>query len=170
LSGAAAIDGTGNAAANTISGNNAANSLSGLGGSDQLLGQGGNDTLDGGAGNDALNGGLGTDAITTGSGSDRVLFNTALGGDNVDQVFDFSVVSDTFQLDNAVFTALAVGALPAAAFVIGAAAADADDRIIYDSTTGALSYDADGVDGAAQTQFAQVTPGLALTSADFTVV
>src|SRR5262249_43470055 len=131
---------------------------------------GGDDTLIGGAGSDVLNGGLGADILSTGAGADKVLFNTTLGAGNVDQVLDFSVASDTFQLDNAVFAALAVGALPAAAFVIGAEAVDAGDRIIYDSATGALSYDADGLNGQAQVQFAQLATGLALTSADFVVV
>ena len=169
LTGAAA-NGTGNATNNSIIGNDADNTLVGLGGSDQVLGQGGADSLDGGIGNDLLNGGAGADTISTGAGSDRVVFNSALGAGNVDQIFDFSPTSDTFLLDDAVFSALAPGVLPAAAFVIGAVAADADDRIIYDSATGALSYDADGLGGAAQTQFAALGTGLALTNSDFVVI
>ena len=52
--------------------------------------------------------------------------------------------TDRIALDDAVFTGLGLGALNANAFVIGTAAADADDRIVYDSATGALSFDADG--------------------------
>ena len=60
LLGADAVDGTGNAAANTITGNSAANRLSGGDGSDTLRGCAGDDTLDGGAGVDT--------AAFTGSG------------------------------------------------------------------------------------------------------
>jgi Ca2+-binding RTX toxin-like protein len=53
------------------------------------------------------------------------------------------------------------------AFQLGTAAADADDRIIYDSATGKLFYDADGNAAGAQVLFAQVTAGTALTDVDF---
>jgi serralysin len=65
---------------------------------------------------------------------------------------------------------LANGVLAASAFHIGAAAADALDRIIYNSTTGALSFDADGVGGAAAVQFADLSANLAMTNGDFFVV
>jgi len=71
-----------------------------------------------------------------------------------------------------VFTQVgAVGALTAAAFATGTAAADADDRIIYNSANGALYYDADGSNAAsAQIQFATLTTGLSVTSADFLII
>jgi Ca2+-binding RTX toxin-like protein len=55
-------------------------------------------------------------------------------------------------------------------FRIGAAAQDADDRIIYDDTTGAVFFDADGTGAAAAIQFAIVDPGLALTNSQFIVI
>ena len=65
-------------------------------------------------------------------------------------------------LDNDVFTTLAgLGTLKANAFWqrsgSGAAntlAHDADDRIVFNTTTKGLYYDADGVGGAASIQFA----------------
>jgi len=54
--------------------------------------------------------------------------------------------------------------------VIGAAAQDANDRIIYNNATGALLYDSDGVGGIAAIQFATLSTGLALTNLDFFVV
>jgi Ca2+-binding RTX toxin-like protein len=39
-------------------------------------------------------------------------------------------------------------------FTLGTAAADANDRIVYDQTTGNLLYDADGTGATAAVQFA----------------
>jgi Ca2+-binding RTX toxin-like protein len=52
----------------------------------------------------------------------------------------------------------------------GFSAADADDRIIYNSTSGALWYDGDGTGAASAVYFAQLSTGLALTEADFLVI
>lgn len=153
LTGTANIWGTGNTLANTIIGNS------------------GDNRLNGGAGNDKLNGGLGADMLIGGSGADVFIFDSALGGGNIDRITDFSVVDDTIWLENAIFTALgATGTLAAGAFRIGAAAADADDRIIYNSASGALLYDADGNGAGAAIQFATLSAGLALTNADFLVI
>ena len=67
LLGAAAIDGAGNTAANTILGNNGSNRLFGLGGNDTLNGGRGHDTLDGGFGNDRMIGGAGNDTFVVNS-------------------------------------------------------------------------------------------------------
>ena len=75
LTGAAAIDGTGNNLANTILGNNAINTLNGDNGNDSLAGFGGNDVLNGDVGNDTLNGGAGDDAMTGGAGNDIYIVN-----------------------------------------------------------------------------------------------
>ena len=78
-------------------------------------------------------------------GADTFAFTTALGGGNVDMLADFVAADDTIALDDAVFAGIgAPGALNANAFVVGSAAADADDRIIYNQATGQLFYDADG--------------------------
>jgi Ca2+-binding RTX toxin-like protein len=121
-------------------------------------------------GANALDGKGGIDLLTGFAGADTFRFTTALGAGNIDQVSDFQAGVDKIALENAVFTGLAAGALPAGAFVVGAAAADADDRIIYNNATGALLFDADGTGAGAAVQFA-VLQGLPVISAsDFTVI
>jgi Ca2+-binding RTX toxin-like protein len=171
LSGTGNINGAGNALRNSIAGNSGNNAINGAGGDDWLYGQAGNDALTGGAGNDRLAGGPGLDTLTGGPGGDHFLFNTALNGStNVDRIVDFSVPEDVILLDNAIFTRLTqTGVLSAAAFFAGPAAHDADDRIIYNPSTGALFYDSDGSGAAAPVKFATLAHNLMLTHADFGV-
>jgi len=142
-SGTSALNLTGNETAQTIQGNNGANILNGREGADTLQGFG---------------------------GSDSFLFNTTLGATNIDRIVDFNVAADTIRLENAVFTGLSAGTLGAAAFFAGAAAHDSSDRILYNAASGALSFDKDGLGGAAAVRFATVGTGLALTNADFLIV
>jgi Ca2+-binding RTX toxin-like protein len=163
LTGTGAINGTGNALANVINGNGAANKLSGAAGNDVLRGAGGNDTLIGGSGNDTLDGG---------AGADQFLFNTTPNATtNHDNILAYSVADDTIALDQTIFTGLpTLGTLDASAFYAGTSAHDADDRIIYNSATGNIYYDADGNGSGAQVLFAHVTAGTGLTNADFLIV
>ena len=144
--------------------------VNGDSGANVLNGGAGNDTVNGGSGNDWLNGGLGNDMLTGGSGYDTFLFNAPLNAANADRVTDFYAPRDTFQLDDAVFSALTTGTLARGAFYEGAAAHDASDRIIYDSTTGALIYDSNGNADGGATQFATLNTGLNLARWDFVVV
>ncbi|RWE70260.1 family 16 glycosylhydrolase [Mesorhizobium sp.] len=138
--GTTAINLTGNGLAQTIQGNAGANVINGGGGADKLSGFGGNDTF---------------------------VFNSALGNGNVDRITDFN--KDKIHLDDTVFAGLKLGGLSSDAFFAGRAAHDSSDHIIYNSSTGALSYDSDGTGGAAQTQFATLSPGLSLTAGAFFV-
>ncbi len=170
LTGGASITGYGNILNNTVTGNAAHNSLYGFDGADTLSGAGGDDILFGGNGADILDGAAGNDTLIGGADADTFVFSTGPGAGNVDAIVGFSVADDTIRLDASAFPALNAGApLEAAAFRIGAAAADADDRILYDSATGQLFYDADGNGAGAQVLFATMAAGLALTNADFIV-
>ncbi|KAI1690578.1 leukotoxin [Ditylenchus destructor] len=140
---------------------------------DKLFGNDGANTLMGGNDGDQLWGGGGMDLLIGGAGQDRFYFDSALNAAaNVDKIDDMKLGQDTIWLDRQIFNALPTGALNASAFHMGGAAADASDRIIYDSTTGALSYDADGVGGVAAVRFATLDPldvTQALNHTDFMV-
>jgi len=129
-------------------------------------------TLIGNAGINVLNGGGGADTITGGSGADFFDFTTALGGSNVDRLTDFTS-ADTIRLENAIFTGLVgTGVLSAAQFVANTTgvAANANQHIIYETDTGNLYYDSNGNGAGGSVLFAQLNPGLSLTSADFVII
>jgi Ca2+-binding RTX toxin-like protein len=130
------------------------------------------DTLNGSTGNDTLNGGAGNDSLIGGSGRDEFIFDSALGPTNVDGISGYSATDDTIRLDDAVFVGIgAAGTLAASAFTTGAAATTADHRIIYNSGTGALFYDADGFGAGAAVQFATLT-GVSgvITNTEFLII
>jgi serralysin len=146
LEGTANVNANGNAAANAIRGNDGDNTLSG---------------------------GLGSDTLTGGTGNDVFAFNTAPNNiNNRDTITDFLAggTADVVSLDNAVFTALADGALSSANFRLGPSAGDANDYLIYNQTSGVLSYDADGNGAGAAVQVAVFSNRVALTADDFFVV
>ena len=173
-----------------ITGNTLANRLSGFVGNDTIFGAGGNDVIDGGLGLDVLNGGTGNDTIVGGDGVDRLFgtqgndvlaggagadlffFNTALSSTtNRDVITDFNLVGDVIALENAIFTGLTVtGGLAAAVFKnLNLGPVDANDRILYNDTTGALLYDADGSGAGVAIVFATLLGSPTITAADFLV-
>jgi len=126
----------------------------GTAGANTLTGNGGIDLMFGGAGADTLNGGLGNDKLNGGAGKDVFIFNTATAN-NVDTIVDFTTGSDKIQLSKSIFTDAGVtGNLSTDAFWSAATAHDASDRVIYNSATGALYYDADGNGSVAAVQIA----------------
>lgn len=139
---------------------------------DTLWGSATDNRISGGAGDDTIHGRAGNDVLDGGAGHDTFVFDTALGVTNVDTIQSFNVADDTINLENTgIFSALtAIGALSAGAFNTGAAATEADDRIVYDTATGALYYDADGNGAGAAVRFATLTGVVGtLSAADFFV-
>jgi Ca2+-binding RTX toxin-like protein len=166
----------------TIYGGTGNDRLYGDSGNDKLYGQGGNDTIYGGAGNDWIDGGLGNDTLSGGSGQDTFVFNSKLGTAttdrkvNFDTIKDFNVKADSIWLDNAVFKKLGSGSLSKPAqlnedfFTIGTRAKDSNDYVIYNKSTGVLSYDADGSGSGKAVEFAQLKKGLSMTYKDFFII
>ena len=164
LTGLLAIDTDGNAANNVLTGNGAANLLAGFAG---------NDTLKGGGGNDILIGGDGNDTLVGGAGADTFVFDTAPGSTNRDAITDFVHGQDHMQFDLAAFAGVgSTGALDPAQFHSGAGMTTAtqdDDRFIYNTTNGALYYDADGTGASEAIQVATLTNHAPINSTDILI-
>ena len=129
-------------------------------------------SVTGNAGANRLDGKGGTDVLTGNAGSDTFVLSSAIGVANIDTITDYTVADDQIELSHTIFTALTPGGtLAAIAFAANAtgAATTSDQRIIYNTATGALMYDADGVGAGAAVQIATLSTGLAMTAAEFTV-
>lgn len=142
----------GNASDNVLRGNSDLNVLSG---------GIGNDLLDGGRGNDTLSGGLGLDTF---------VFSSNLSKNNIDTITDFVHGEDKIQLNTAIFKKLLGDTDLSDNFVTDGIAHDSNDYLLYNSTTGALYYDADGSGKGAAVQFATLTGAPILDATDFTLV
>lgn len=127
-------------------------------GFNRLRGLGGDDRLDGRAGDDMLVGGKGSDILIGGLGADTFGFSDIATG--IDTIVDLRASQgDTIELSRSAFRGMSNGLLKADQFYAAAGATeahDASDRIVYDTSTGALYFDADGVGGQAAVQFAVV--------------
>ncbi len=139
-----------------ITGNAAAQNISARAGADTLWGAGGIDTLWGG------------------SGADTFIFRE-MGTANADVMGDWTSGQDTLLLDGAVMTALGAGG----DFTAGDArfwasstglAHDANDRVIYNSTTRQIFYDADGNGSGAAQLIATVQAGGTIAATDISVI
>ena len=126
--------------------------------------------LYGNEGANVLDGKLGNDILTGSGGADTFQFTTVTGANNVDRIADFVSGVDKIALDDFIFVGLATGALDPNAFFVGSAAHDADDRIIYNQTTGALYFDYDGNGIGTAVQFATLDGHPILAATDVTVI
>ena len=131
-----------------------------------------NNVLTGNNANNVLNGGLGSDTMNGAGGNDIFMFDAAFEVGVFDRVVRFATGTDTIALDNAVFTALGLGTLAASAFAsnLTGLATTADHRIIYETDTGRLFYDADGLGGAARVRFGALETNMILAHTDFLIV
>ena len=150
----------------------------GASGTDTITGAGSNDHLEatathtklvGGDGDDYLVGNLSVNVLTGGSGADRFVFNTALNG-NVDTITDFGNGADKLVLSSLVFEGLSAGGT--VLLETGVAATTDKPTVLYDASTGMLSYDKDGSGaGAAAVNFAELqNKPVTLSSTDFVII
>lgn len=148
--------------------------VTGTAAADLIRGGSGLDTFSGGAGNDTLAGGAGDDRLTGGLGSDVFLFDTEPTKAGADTILDFSTKdNDHIYLARTAFKgfgAFDIGALQTKAFVLGTIAKDADDRIMYDQTTGKVFYDADGNGAGSAVHVATLATKPALTASAFFII
>ena len=151
-----------------INGTRKDDDISGGKGSDTLFGNDGDDTIDGGVGEDALYGGAGHDTLTGGSGRDLFYFRSKLEAD-ADVVVDFQANNERLCLDVGVFDAYNPGGVYSTSFVLGTVAADEDDFLIYDQSTGKLFYDEDGSGEIGQVLIATLANKVSISYADMWV-
>lgn len=151
--GIAANANTAGAAAVSINASAVANGLT-------IIGNNGANTLIGTAFNDTLHGNYGNDIISGGAGADKFVFdNNPNSTYNRDTIIDFQSGTDILQFSLTLYTGLGSnpGILNAEQFLSGAgvvSAQDIDDRLIYNTATGILYYDADGMGGISALQVA----------------
>jgi hypothetical protein len=124
-------------------------------------------------GNPGAKGGNGKDRFITDDGGKIFVFDSILDTDtNIENITGFNVGQDKIVLDNSVFTALeeegSLSLLNFCASSIGTAADD-NDYILYNTTSGGLLYDADGNGQGVPIEFANLTSKPSIRAEDFIV-
>ncbi|QYK41482.1 MAG: calcium-binding protein [Paracoccaceae bacterium] len=148
-----------------LDGNDGDDILSGMGGNDVLRGGRGNDQLFGGDGNDRLSGAQGLDTMAGGAGADTFVFGRPDG--QPDLIEDFSgIEGDRIELAAHWFYLAPGGAAPLSHDVASGTGA----QFVYETTTGLLYFDSDGVGGGASVQIAVLAGAPVLTAADLVLV
>ena len=142
----------------------------------------GDDVLRGNAGNDTLGGGGGHDTLTGGAGNDEFFFRWTPGPENKATVEDFTSCRDELVFANpqgpfgSRFTELGAPSrwvsgddrFFAAAGATGGQ--DAEDRLVYDTSSGDLYYDPDGSGSGASLIVATLQSAPLLSASDIVVV
>jgi Ca2+-binding RTX toxin-like protein len=150
--------------------------MTGGAGDDMLIGNNGDDTLAGGPGRDRIDLAFSEPTGDAEVGADTVLFAEAPSSASRDTIVGFQAGIDELAFNNETHANLG----PSGDFVAGdgrfyaaagaSAGHDATDRVVYDTATGNLWYDADGIGGAAAQLVATLEGRPALSASDITVV
>jgi Ca2+-binding RTX toxin-like protein len=170
----------GNSGSNTISAGRGDDQIWGMDGIDTLYGDFGNDMLDGGLKNDTLNGDAGNDRLYGNTGYDRLTgglhadaFVFAGPTEQTDTIVDFTrFEGDTIVLNSSVFAGLN-DQFRHGNFLIRSDApkpTSPEPWLLYNTTTGYLSYDADGSGAGATVPITKLENSPTLHANDFVFI
>lgn len=138
---------------------------------DVFVGNGGNDTLTGGAGADTFVFGKVYEQVVTGSSTTvQTYTNTAFNLTGVDTIIDFTRGTDKIELHLDQYSQLAGFNSSMLRVNSTGTAQDANDYLVYNTTTKTLSYDADGNGSGAKVDIAILTGVNTLSASDFVIV
>jgi serralysin len=159
-------------AGDQLFGDAGANRLTGLGGNDRLEGRAGNDTLTGGEGDDTLVGGAGLDRLVGNAGADKFVFDQKPILNQYDRVLDFDPAADEIDISASAFGGglTAGGAVPFVSAIVPQSTGFTSGVLLYGTTTGYLSWDADGQGAGESILFAIITGPAPPTAADFVII
>jgi Ca2+-binding RTX toxin-like protein len=122
-----------------------------------------NNVIQGNSGDNIIRGGGGADTLTGAGGEDQ--FEIAATDSGRDTITDFAPGLDLFVLSGFGLDPIQEGYN----FMIDAGPAGDYATLLYNTTTGILSYDEDGTGGVASREIALLSTKPTLTSADFFV-
>lgn len=155
----------------TFEGNGNTQTFIGTTQDDRFVSNGGHDTLTGGSGSDTfVFGKIWTQTVT--GDDDEVQWYENVGVDltnaDTDTITDFASGVDKIELNTDQFASL-VG-FNAGNLVVGSGPLDADDYLVFNTSTNTLQYYADGNGGSAAIDIAILTGVSSITAADIVVV
>ncbi|MGB3191828.1 MAG: Ig-like domain-containing protein, partial [Limnoraphis sp.] len=122
------------------------------------------------AANNRIEGGNGNDELTGKGGGDTFVYQQP--ADGTDMITDFDASEgDRFEISASGFGGgLTVGTLASEQFVLGTVAMESDDRFLYDTASGNLFFDVDGIGSQTSTLLATLDGNPTLSANEFSIV